>query len=62
MKPQQQTPLLLPHERQLLPLPGLFIREEAEEQLPTEGSSVLHQTHRYPAPITHKPHDNVEFK
>ena len=62
MKTSNQPQLLQVHERQFLPLPGLFAREEAEEQMPTEGSSVLHQTHRYPAPITHKPHDNVHFE
>jgi len=61
MKTKKNTRLLQPHEKKRLPLVGLFTREEREESMPTEGISILHQTNRYPAPITHKPHDNVSF-
>ena len=54
--------LLLDNEKKHLPLIGLFTREEQDAPNLDEGLSELHQTHRYPAPISHKPLDNIDFQ
>ena len=61
MKQQPKKQLLQNKEKKLLPLVGLFTREETDVPNLDVGVSKLHQTHRYPAPISHKPLDNIDF-